>query len=100
VLPQRAAQPGGGGVVAALALSAAAGAGALFGAVCADLGGALDFDGCCAELGKIGPNARRVATIITGFAKLVIVEPSNLKIGRQIGQVLPALQNNLYQSTA
>src|ERR1700754_4181754 len=75
-LPQRAAQPGGCGVLAGVALSAGAAAGGA-GAVCADLGGALDFGGCCAWPGKVRPNASTAAMRTTGFGGLFMVEPQS-----------------------
>jgi hypothetical protein len=80
-LPQRAVQPGGGGVLAGAApLSAgvAAGGAGLFGVVCADLGGALDLGGgCCAWLGKIKLNVRMAATRTKKVAGLLMDEPSS-----------------------
>src|SRR4051812_23958057 len=70
-LPQRATHPGGGGVLAAFALSAGAGAGG-GGAVCADLGGALDFAGCCAPAGPGKPETASAAMRMASFAEVFI----------------------------
>jgi hypothetical protein len=101
-LPQRAAQPGGGGVLAAAAplpLSAGAAAGGV-GAVCADLGGALDFAGCCAPMGPARAVTASAVMRIAGVAEFFIAKFINLKIGQQIGQVSLVVKNNLYQSMA
>src|SRR4051812_3807106 len=68
-LPQRALQPGGGEVLAAFALSAGAGGG---GAVCADLGGALDFAGCCAPAGPAKPETASAAMRMASFVEFFI----------------------------
>src|SRR5882757_8290744 len=75
-LPQRAAQPGGGGVLAGaapLSAGAAAGGAGLFGAVCADLGGALDFGGgCCAPAGPAKPETTKAVRRMASFAEFFI----------------------------
>src|SRR3954470_4205822 len=75
-LPQRATQPGGGGVLAVAAplpLSAGAAAGGLLAGVCADLAGALDLAGCWELATPTKPEAAIVATIIASFAEFFTV---------------------------
>src|SRR5438270_5508107 len=98
-LPQRAVQPGGGGALAAFALSAGAAAGDV-GAVCADLGGALDFAGCCAPTDPVRPETASAAMRMASFAEFFITRFINPEIGQQIGQVSLIVKNNLYQSMA
>src|SRR4051794_11935489 len=77
-LPQRATQPGGGGVLVAdapFALSAGAAAGGLLAGVCADFAGALDLAGCWEWATPIKSEAAIAATIIASFAEFFTVAP-------------------------
>ena len=94
-LPQRAIQPGGGGVLAGVAVVVgwSAGGAGLFGAVCADLAGALDFG--VAARGRRDQartdNGGRNDCKLYGISHDLII---GLKIGQQIGQFQRLFNNS------
>jgi hypothetical protein len=64
------------GAAFVLSTGAAADGAGLFGAVCADFAGVLDFDGCCAPADPTKPETTTAVIRIVSFAEFFITKSS------------------------